>query len=165
MGILSKLFGAGGKPRTELFKAPAPPSQTALAEAEKMLNLTFPAGFTQFMSTCGQLQLPPCARFYWVGTDGKDNIVVANQVEHEDSTCSLPPFLVAFYNDGMGNQVCFDTRARNDTGEYRIVFWDHELDQRENLEACDREAENLESSGIVAPSFTEWLSKLRCRNN
>src|SRR5260370_38405176 len=97
MGILSRLFGAGGRPKTELFKAPPPPSQTAVAEAEKALNLTFPTSFTQFMSTSGDMELSPCARFYWVGTAGTDNIVSANKVEHEEASSPLPPFTVAFY--------------------------------------------------------------------
>ena len=164
MGILSKLLGAGGKQKTELFKAPPPPSQTAVAEAEKALNLTFPTSFKQFMSTCGDMELSLCARFYWVGTAGTDNIVSANKVEHEESSSPLPPFLVAFYNDGMGNQLCFDTRIRTEAGEYPVVFWDHELDPQENLEASARAAGNFESTGIVAPTFPGWLKKLRDRN-
>ena len=164
MGILSKIFGAGGKPRTELFKAPPPPSQTAVAEAEKALNLTFPTSFTHFMRASGDMELPPCARFCWVGTAGTDNIVSANRVEHEESSSPLPPFFVAFYNDGMGNQLCFDTRSRTEAGEYPVVFWDHELCPQENLEASARAAEDFESAGVVAPSFAEWLKKLREKN-
>ncbi len=166
MGLLSKIFGGSGKPRTELFTAPPPPSQTAVAEAEKALELTFPASFRQFLSTTPQMHLPRCARFYWVGTagsDGSEDIVRANRVEHEDASSPLPDFLVAFYSDGMGNQVCFDTRTRSETGEYPVVFWDHELDSQENLQASARRAEGFERAGIVAPSFSEWLRKLHER--
>jgi hypothetical protein len=164
MGILSKIFGASTKPRTELFKAPPPPKETAVEEAEKALNLTFPTSFTRFMRASGDMELPLCARFYWVGSAGTDNIVSANKVEHEGSSSPLPLFLVAFYNDGMGNQLCFDTRTRTEGGEYPVVFWDHELDPQENLEASSRAAESFESAGVVAPSFPEWLNKLRDRN-
>src|SRR5882672_834940 len=160
MGLLSKIFGGSGKPRTELFTAPPPPSQTALAEAEKTLKLTFPSSFTQFMNTTREVQLPLCARFYWVGTvagAGPDDIVRANRVEHEEASSPLPDFLVAFYNDGMGNQVCFDTRRRTEGGEYPIVFWDHELEADENLAASEHKAENRESAGRIAQSFPDWL--------
>jgi hypothetical protein len=166
MGFLSKIFGGSGRQKTELFTAPLPPSQTAVAEAEEALKLTFPASFTEFLSTTRQMHLPLCARFYWVGTagsDGLEDIVHANRVEHKDASSALPDFLVAFYNDGMGNQVCFDTRTRSEGGEYRVVFWDHELDSQENLQASTRPAGGFERAGIVAPSFSEWLRKLHER--
>ena len=58
------------------------------------------------------MQLPLCAQFYWIGEEslGTSNIVAANRREREESASPLPSFLVAFYNDGMGNQVCFDSR-------------------------------------------------------
>jgi hypothetical protein len=90
--------------------------------------------------------------------------VSANKVEHAEASSPLPAFLVAFYNDGMGNQLCFDRRTRTGGGEYPVVFWDHELDAQENLEASARAAESFESAGIVAQSFSEWLQKLRDRN-
>jgi hypothetical protein len=167
MGLLSKIFGGSGKPRTELFKAPPPPTEAAVAEAERSLNLTFPATFTSFMSTCREMRLPLSARFYWIGTAGNpgtDDIVNANRVEHEESSSPLPGFLVAFYNDGMGNQICFDTRCRSEGGEYPVVFWDHELDSQENLEASGRSAESFERAGVVAGSFADWLRKLQERN-
>jgi SMI1-KNR4 cell-wall len=167
MGFLSKIFGGSGKPRTELFKAPPPPTAAAVAEGERTLNLTFPTSFTHFMSTCREMHLPLCARFYWVGTagdPGTDDIVRANRVEHEESSSPLPGFLVAFYNDGMGNQICFDTRSRSEAGEYPVVFWDHELDSQENLEASGRSAESFERAGEVATSFPDCLRKLHERN-
>ena len=166
MGLLSKILGEGGKPKTELFTAPPPPGQTAVAEAEKLLKLTLPASFTEFLRTTRQMRLPVCARFYWVGTPGgggSDDIVGANRIEHAEPSSPLPEFLVAFYNDGMGNQVCFDTRTRSESGEYPVVFWDHELDAQENLQASTRPADGFESAGVVATSFSEWLDKLHER--
>ena len=101
------------------------------------------------------MKLPLCAEFYWVGEDslGASHIVAANRRERE---AVLPHFLVAFYNDGMGNRVCFDTR-RSEGGEYPVVFWDHELESEENLAASVRRSKTFESAGIVAASFPEWL--------
>ena len=105
------------------------------------------------------MQLPLCAQFYWIGDEsmGTDYIVTANQREREEASSPLPPFMVAFYNDGMGNQVCFDTRHRSDAGEFPIVFWDHELGADENLEASASVSQHPESAGIIATSFPDWL--------
>jgi hypothetical protein len=108
------------------------------------------------------MQLPLCARFYWIGDEslGSSNIVAANWREREKSASPMPSFLVAFYNDGMGNQVCFDTRRRPDGGEYPIVFWDHELGTEENLAFTEQVSESPESAGIIASSFPDWLKAL-----
>src|SRR3954451_12279906 len=134
MGLLNKIFRGSKKPKTELFIAPPAPSQSAVAAAEIALKLTLPASFKEFLSTTRQIQLPRCAHFYWVKSagNGSEHIVALNRVEHEQASSALPDFLVAFYNDGKGNQVCFDTRARSETGEYPVVLWDHELNSGEN---------------------------------
>ena len=108
------------------------------------------------------MQLPLCAKFYWIGTDsmGMGNIISANRQERLESSSPLPDFLVAFYNDGMGNHVCFDTRRRTESGEHPIVFWDHELEADENLAASEHEAENRESAGRIAQSFPDWLKHI-----
>ena len=59
----------------------------------------------------------------------------------------MPEYLVAFHNNGCGDQLCFDTRAADLHGEYPIVFWDHELTTEENLRDLSP----------VAESFAEWL--------
>lgn len=158
MSFLKSLFGGGGKPKTELFTPPPPPTADTIARAESDLSISFPASFVSFMRESRPMELPPCAEFYWVGEEslGAGHIVAANRREHEEAGSPLPHFLVAFYNDGMGNQVCFDTR-RSEGGEYPIVFWDHELDAEENLAASGRHAETRESAGLVATSFPEWL--------
>jgi len=107
------------------------------------------------------MQLPLCARFYWIGEEslGDDHIVAANRREHEDASSPLPRFLVAFYNDGMGNQVCFDTRRPSDDEEYPIVFWDHELGTDENLSASEKASGHPGSAGLIGASFPEWLKR------
>jgi hypothetical protein len=162
MSFLKSLFGGGGKPKTELFTPPPPPTADTLARAESDLSISFPASFVSFMRESRAMELPPCAVFYWVGEEslGAGHIVVANRREREEAGVPLPHFLVAFYNDGMGNQVCFDTR-RCDGGEYPIVFWDHELEAEENIAASVHPSRTSESAGIVAASFPEWLKSLR----
>lgn len=57
-----------------------------------------------------------------------------------------PKFLVAFADDGSGNEWCFDTRAAV-KGEYPILFWDHE---------DPPQVSELETPEAVT-SFDEWL--------
>ena len=159
MSFLKRIFGGGCKAKTELFTPPAPPSDEAVARAEADLSIKFPGSFVSFLRESHAMKLPLCAQFYWIGGEslGADGIVAANRREHEEAGSPLPRFLVAFYNDGMGNQVCFDIRRCSPDGEYPIVFWDHELGAEENLSASQRAAESSESAGIIATSFPDWL--------
>ena len=157
MGFLSNLFGTGNK--GQRFTPPPPPSADEVALAESSLKIKFPASFLSFMTQARPMQLNHCAIFYWVGGEGlkEGNIVVFNRREREEASSPLPSFLISFYNDGMGNQVCFDTRYPAADGEYPIVFWDHELSAEENLDASTKASESNESTGIVARSFPDWL--------
>ena len=157
MGFLRNLFGGGNKGR--LFTPPPPPSASEVASAESFLKIKFPASFVSFMHEARPMQLNYCAVFYWVGGEGlrEGNIVVSNRREREEASSPLPSFLISFYNDGMGNPVCFDTRYPAEDGEYPIVFWDHELSAEENLDASTKASEGDESAGIVARSFPDWL--------
>ena len=158
MSFLSRFFTSHSKVKTELFKTPPPPTDAEIRNAEISLKLKFPDTFIAFMRNSRELNLPLCAQFYWVGDDslGTVNIVSANFAERNASGSRAPDFFVAFYNDGMGNQVCFDTRRPNSNGEYPIVFWDHELDADENLAKSDRPAINRENVGCIANSFPDW---------
>lgn len=159
MNFLKGIFGGGDKAKTELFTPPPPPADEAVAHASSALDITFPQSFVSFMQKSRPMQLPLCAKFYWIGGEslGAENIVAANRRERGESSSPLPDFLVAFYNDGMGNQVCFNTRCRSESGEYSIVFWDHELGVDENVSASERASEHRESAGVVASSFPDWL--------
>jgi cell wall assembly regulator SMI1 len=129
-------------------RAVPPPTPGQIAAAERSLGLTFPQSFRVFLERAGAYALP-FWQTYWIGDEslGYRNIVEANRSEREEAEPALPPFLVTFHNNGMGDQLCFDTRNPDESGEYTIVFWDHELSREENLE-------NLE---VVADSFAEWL--------
>jgi len=125
-----------------VFRAP---TTEELAHAESYLGAPLPPTFKVFLASAGSYKLPYWETF-WVGDDslGYRNIIEANRSEREDAEPALPPFLITFHNNGMGDQLCFDTRFRALNGEYPIVFWDHELpaDQDPN---------------VVADSFAHWL--------
>jgi hypothetical protein len=160
MVFLKSIFG-GGKVKTELFTPPPPPSSNAIFAAESALKIKFPDSFIAFLQRSRDMQLPICTIFYWVGDEdlGADNIVAANFRERAEVSSPIPEPLIAFYNDGMGNQICFDLRIPNKDGEFPIVFWDHELSPEENLAVSRQDSHHLESAGIIAQSFPEWLGK------
>jgi hypothetical protein len=163
MSFLNRLFAGGVGTKTEPFTPPPPFTAGAVTRAESDLKIRFPASFISFLRDSRPMQLPPCATLYWIYEDlCADYIVAANRREREASS-PLPYFMVAFYTDGMGNQICFDTRRPSHDGEYPIVFWDHELGADENLEASTTVARNHESAGIIASSFPDWLKALNVR--
>jgi len=127
-----------------------PPTKEQVAEAEAELGISLPASFKTFLQEAGAYALPYW-EVYWVGDEalGPRHIVEANRCEHHEVNSPLPDFLITFHNNGMGDQECFDTRHPDPSGEYPIVFWDHELSPEENLK-------NLEP---LAPSFATWLQQ------
>ena len=126
----------------------APPTQGQIDDAEAKLFLKFPPSFLTFLAEAGSYGLSYWET-YWVGDSslGSQNIIEANRSEHEDVSSALPVFLVAFHNNGCGDQLCFDTRNPDELGEYPIVFWDHERTNEENLEDLTP----------VADNFADWL--------
>jgi hypothetical protein len=98
------------------------PMSADLPSAEVALGLEFPPSYRVFIERDDCSSIP-----------GRD-IVQENQRSRTDK-CGfyLPLFLVAFFHDGMGNQYCFDTRAKDADGEYPVIFWDHELSTDEKL--------------------------------
>jgi hypothetical protein len=123
-----------------------PPSADLIAAAETKLSCKFPPSFLKFLAVAGSYQLS-FWETYWVGPCDRDDIVEMNRQEREEASSPLPSYLVAFFNNGMGDQICFDTRTIDDNREYPIVFWNHELSQEENLKQLEQ----------IAPNFAEWL--------
>lgn len=78
---------------------------------------------------------------------GGRNIVKANLSERGNTASPLPAFLIAFHNNGCGDQLCFDTRRRDGDGEYPIVLWDQELTPEQSLQDLF----------LVTPNFADWL--------
>ncbi len=127
--------------------APAP-TLAQIRDAESRLETRFPPSFLEFLREAGACQLP-FWQTYWVGDEslGPRHIAVANEAERK--ALRLPCYLVAFHNNGCGDQLCFDTRQRSADGEYPVVFWDHEV----SIE------ENLADLFVVADDFAEWLEQ------
>jgi hypothetical protein len=125
-----------------------PPSTAQIREAENALGCGFPPSFVAFLAKGGAFALPYWET-YWVGDEtlGHRNIVKATLAERTEAEPALPAFLVAFHNNGCGDQLCFDTRSPDSHGEYPIVFWDHEISAEENLADLARMADN----------FADWL--------
>jgi len=125
------------------------PTPAQIRAAEARLEIRFPPSFLEFLQEAGACRLP-LWQTYWVGGEslGLRNIVAANEAQRK-ATSPLPCFLVAFHNNGCGDQLCFDTRQRSADGEYLVVFWDHEV----------RAEENLADLFVVADDFAEWLEQ------
>ena len=104
------------------------------------------------------------------------NLVIANELERDHEESPLPNFLIAFCDDGNGDQYCFDTRTRtvaggeasveleNESGigdhadpvndpfnlqalEYPVILWDR--DQGLN--------QIRDGLYVVATDFVDWL--------
>ncbi len=154
-------------------EAAPPPTEAQIADAELALRRKLPPSYVAFMNRAGHILMPDWD-VYWVGgpeMTQRRNIVIANEIERDHDTSPLPPFLIAFCDDGNGDQHCFDTRDRTVAGstqsveledldgigdyrrpgehthDYPVVLWDRErgLDQvREGLY-------------VVATDFIDWL--------
>ena len=143
--------------------APAmpPPTDAQIAEAEALLGVRLPPSYIAFMKRAGGVLLPEWD-LYWVGGPDLQErrlLAVANEVERDRGECPLPPELIAFCDDGMGNQFCFDTRAvpRNAGSggalppgwEYPVVLWDY-----------DEGPDQLEGAAYpAAEDFAAWVKQ------
>lgn len=123
-----------------------PPTEEQLSVAQEQLGCKFPPSFLRFLAVGGAYQLS-FWETYWVGPSERNDIVEMNRQEREEAEPALPPFLITFFNNGMGDQLCFDTRSPDSNDEYPIVFWDHEVSQEENLSELEK----------VAGTFADWL--------
>lgn len=125
------------------------PTDSQIRDTEQKLGIKFPPSFLTYLQEANDVQLRYWET-YWVGDEslGWRNIVAANEAER-DTDAPLPSYLVAFFNNGCGDQLCFDTRHRSSEGEYPIVFWDHELSVDDNLADLT----------VMADDFAEWLQQ------
>ncbi len=125
-----------------------PPSPEQIKDAEAKLGVPLPPSFKTFLEQAGEYSLP-FWEVYWVGDSslGYRHIAEANRSERDEADSPLPTFLVTFHNNGMGDQVCFDTRSPDAGGECPVVFWDHERTPDQNLKGLQ----------VLAPDFASWL--------
>jgi hypothetical protein len=110
--------------------APAapPPTDEDIVEAQEVLGRPLPPSYVDFMQRAGHVLLPDWD-LYWVGGPGLSshrNLVIANELERDHDTSPLPAFLIAFCDDGNGDQYCFDTRTRAVAGSDQSIDLDGE---------------------------------------
>ena len=172
VAIESMTFVAETQGKAEPVPAP---TQGQLDEAQRMLGHPLPPSYIDFMHRAGTVLMPDWD-LYWVGDCDMvqlRNIVIANELEREHDTSPLPEFLIAFCDDGNGDQYCFDTRPRprNTAGEsaelgeafdfedepevvendkpheYPVILWDRD----QGL------AQVEDGLYVVATDFVDWL--------
>lgn len=102
------------------------PTDQQLVEVQEVLGVPLPPSYLEFMERAGCVLLRDWD-LYWVG--GSDlvslrNLVIANEIEREHEASPLPHFLIAFCDDGNGDQYCFDTRQRTVAGSDQSVNLD-----------------------------------------
>lgn len=105
----------------------------AIQSAETKLGVSLPETFKQFARRVGAASWPL-------------HIYSVDALAPYPPDWERPSYLIAFATDGGGNDWCFDTRKLQ-SGEYAIVFWDHE-------EPPD--GEELDAQAAATP-FDEWL--------
>ena len=144
-----------------------PPADEHVEEAEAALGRRLPPSYVAFMRRAGEVLLPDWD-LYWVGGPELErrNLLIANELEREHDESPLPKFLIAFCDDGNGDQYCFDTRAKrhatggegldaaddtpNDDPEtYPVVLWDRDQGQ----------AQLVDGLYVVADHFLDWLKQ------
>lgn len=116
----------------------APVSDEAIEKAEKILNAKLPQEYKDFLRISNGLLFGGGEIFGIenVGSDLLDN----NRFNHYEEDNPMPESLVAFYPDGFGNFICFDTANGN------IVFWQHDYEYGPD-----------DMPEVVASSFLEYL--------
>lgn len=126
------------------------PSEQEIAATEQALGKPLPPDFKFFMERCGIYQLEDW-QTYWVGDDSLAfrNIVDANMEARKHTDAPLPAFLIAFHQNDMGDEICFDTRDPDEQGEYPVVVWDYGFSPEQNLA-------NLT---VLASHFADWLQR------
>ncbi|MBW3601032.1 MAG: SMI1/KNR4 family protein, partial [Planctomycetes bacterium] len=126
-----------------------PPTDQEISDAEQALGIRFPKDFVQFHRECDGYRLPFWEIFDLTGKPKSATHMIGANLSNRRAPpkgISLPERLVAFYSDGGGNLLCFDTAQRDSRGNYAIVLWDHE--------EPDADPDDLE---VWSDTFTEWL--------
>jgi cell wall assembly regulator SMI1 len=127
--------------------ASVPATLAEVAAAERALDCRFPESYRRFQLDFGQTQDGLSAYIYGVRTEAANlNIAAINVDARLNLYPRLPPYLIAFSDDGGGDYYCFDIPHLSE-GECRVVFWDHEQDEAQQPE-------------VVAVSFAHWLEGL-----
>ena len=125
------------------------PGATAeeIVDCERELGVRFVGSFANYLQTYGWLSVG-ANEIFGVGANIElwrrlKEMTLSERIEMYPP---LPPYLVAFYNDGFGNQHCLDTRDVVGS-EHQIVFWNHDAGPDQIPEP-------------IASSFADWLRQL-----
>ena len=124
-------------------------TEQQIADAERALEVRFPASYRAFLAKYGWAQIHHDPIF-GVGPSVPSvyRLVRKTRLERYDAEPNIPHHLVPVMNDGAGNHYCLDTaNFRGD--ECPVVFWDHD---------CREGADQTPSQ--VSPSFDQWLIDL-----
>ncbi|MBR0986410.1 SMI1/KNR4 family protein [Bradyrhizobium liaoningense] len=125
------------------------PGATAeeIADCERELGVRFAGSFADYLQTFGWLSVG-ANEIYGLGAKIQSwrQLKEMTLSERTEMYPPLPPYLVAFYNDGFGNHACLDTRDIVDD-EQSIVFWNHEAGPDQHLQP-------------IANCFADWLHQL-----
>jgi SUKH superfamily protein len=117
----------------------------AIADAERSLGVTLPAGYRWFVREFGFSYWP--IDIYGIVPGGLPGMqVVSNALtERHGVEPPLPQPLVPFSPDGWGNHYCLDT-SRLSAGECPVVFWNHQLGASQTPK-------------VTNASFLDWLEE------
>lgn len=127
-----------------------PTTVSDIQEAERALGTQFPESYRWFQLEFGDVEWAPIDIYSvrLVVSEYGVNIVAENQKARTEFFPPLPVHLIAFSDDGGGDYVCFDT-SRQESNEYSVVWWYHDLDENQEPEEA-------------GSSFLDWIdSELR----
>lgn len=128
------------------------PTELQIAAAECALDASIPLGYIAFVTACANLTLE-FWDVYRIGSDPRqpgqsENIVEVNLSLRTQYPRDFNSSLVAFHNNGLGDQVCFRTaRGADRNAECRIFLWRHDCVAGSNADQVIQ----------VAESFGDWL--------
>jgi len=106
----------------DLFDVGAPVSPDVIAQAERFLDLEFPASFVEYLANWGTVAVGPLEFYGIAGTDFS-NSRVPNGIwftHVKRRQVGLPKPLVVIFNDEGDDFYCVDT----DHPGGRVVVWD-----------------------------------------
>ncbi len=93
-------------------------SEKSISEAEKILNVSFPEDYRNFLKNWGYLYLKGISE--WINGISFDKVVSAvDETLDLRKYTALPPHFVAFYSDDGERHWCIDTRY----SEGPVIIW------------------------------------------
>ncbi len=127
-------------------------TQSDIDRAAQELSVVWPDSYRRLLLALNNITLDlfelyrvlPPAR---VKDFGQHCIVQQNTWLHSER--ELPPWMLAFYTNGLADYEGFDVRGA--PGGYPIVSWSHEIAWDEG---CD---DPNDAISVAAPSFERWL--------